>query len=130
MAEPHDNAPHGKRDQGGDQYGEPNSQGRAAFPDCLNGIMGVRHELIRGCVAHGSAANECLKSLYLRGENGDAVSWPGQPQSRVEQARPDGRLVTGELQGWQFRIDVIPAGLRISASAPGGGDPAVWVVTG
>jgi hypothetical protein len=32
------------------------------------------------------------------------------------------------LQGWQFRLDVIAAGLRISASAPGGGDPAVWVV--
>ena len=41
---------------------------------------------------------------------------------------PDGWTVTGELQGWQFRLDVIPAGLRISASAPGG-DPAVWVVT-
>ena len=39
-----------------------------------------------------------------------------------------GWIVTGELQGRQFRIDVIPAGLRISASAPGGA-PAVWVVT-
>jgi hypothetical protein len=44
-------------------------------------------------------------------------------------AVPGGWIVTGELQGWQFRIDVIPAGLRVSASAPGGGDPAVWVVT-
>ena len=35
---------------------------------------------------------------------------------------PGGWAVTGELQGWQFRVDVIPAGLRISASAPGGGD--------
>jgi hypothetical protein len=43
---------------------------------------------------------------------------------------PSGWIVTGELQGWQFRIDVIPAGLRISASAPGGGDPAVGVVAG
>jgi hypothetical protein len=41
---------------------------------------------------------------------------------------PGGWTVTGELQGWQFRLDVIPAGLRISASAPGGGDPAVWVI--
>ncbi|WP_277751920.1 hypothetical protein [Dankookia rubra] len=41
---------------------------------------------------------------------------------------PSGWFVTGELQGWQFRLDVIPAGLRISASAPGG-DPAVWAVT-
>jgi hypothetical protein len=42
---------------------------------------------------------------------------------------PGGWIVTGELQGWQFSINVIPAGLRISASAPGDGDPAVWVVT-
>jgi hypothetical protein len=44
--------------------------------------------------------------------------------------RACGWIVTGELQVWQFRIDVIPAGLRISASAPGGGDPAEWVVPG
>ena len=43
---------------------------------------------------------------------------------------PSGWVVTGELQGWQFHIDVTPAGLCISASAPGGGAPAVWVVTG
>ena len=42
---------------------------------------------------------------------------------------PAGWTVTDELQGWHFRLVVIPAGLRISASAPGG-DPAVWVVTG
>jgi hypothetical protein len=35
---------------------------------------------------------------------------------------PSGWLVTGELQGWQFRIDVVAAGLRISASAAGRGD--------
>jgi hypothetical protein len=48
-----------------------------------------------------------------------------EPNRRARAAR----LVTGEMQGWQFRLDVIPAGLRISASAPGRGDPAVWVVT-
>ena len=48
---------------------------------------------------------------------------------RPGKAAPGGWTVTGELQGWQVRLDVIPAGLRISASAPGG-DPAVWVVTG
>jgi hypothetical protein len=41
---------------------------------------------------------------------------------------PSGWIVSGKLQGWQFRIDVIPAGLRISAGAPGDGGPAVWVV--
>ena len=43
---------------------------------------------------------------------------------------PGGWTVTGELQGWQFRLDVVAAGLRVSASVPGGGDPAVWVITG
>jgi hypothetical protein len=38
--------------------------------------------------------------------------------------------VTGELQGWQFRLDVLPVLFRISANAPGGGAPAVWIVTG
>jgi hypothetical protein len=43
-------------------------------------------------------------------------------------AAPDGWTVTGELQGWQFQVDVVGTGLRITASAAGG-DPAVWVVT-
>jgi hypothetical protein len=44
------------------------------------------------------------------------------------QAASSGWTVTGELQGWQYRIDITAAGLRISASASGG-DPAVWIVT-
>jgi hypothetical protein len=55
---------------------------------------------------------------------------PGQPRSRAEQARLGGRIVTGEMQGWQFQIDVIPAGLHINASVPGDADLAVWVITG
>jgi hypothetical protein len=42
---------------------------------------------------------------------------------------PGGWIVTGELQGWQFRLDVAAGGLRTSASVPGD-DPTVWVVTG
>lgn len=38
---------------------------------------------------------------------------------------PDGWIVSSELQGWQSQLDVTPAGLRVNASAPGGGDPAV-----
>ena len=49
---------------------------------------------------------------------------------RCWKVAPDGWVVTGELQGWQFRLVVVACGLRISASAPGGGDPAVWIVTG
>jgi hypothetical protein len=45
----------------------------------------------------------------------------------TENTAPGGWIVGGELQGWQFRIGVVAAGLRISASAPGG-DPAVWVI--
>jgi hypothetical protein len=61
--------------------------------------------------------------------------WPGvgglEPwiTGRRWRAVPGGWIVTGELQGWQFRLEVVAAGLRVSASAPGGGDPAVWVVT-
>jgi hypothetical protein len=43
---------------------------------------------------------------------------------------PGGWTVTGELQGWQFRLAVTAGDLRISASTPGDSDPAVWVVTG
>jgi hypothetical protein len=42
---------------------------------------------------------------------------------------PGGWTVTSELQGWQFRLDVIPAALRVSASASGDGNSAVWAVT-
>ena len=44
-------------------------------------------------------------------------------------AVPGGWTVTSELQGWQFRLDAIASGLRVSAGTPGSGDPAVWVVT-
>ena len=43
---------------------------------------------------------------------------------------PSGWIVTGELQGWQFRLDVIAGSLQISASAPGGSDPVLWIGTG
>jgi hypothetical protein len=52
--------------------------------------------------------------------------WPGVGgleawiAGRRWRTAPGGWIVTGELQGWQFRLDVIPAGLRVSASAPGG----------
>jgi hypothetical protein len=48
--------------------------------------------------------------------------WPGLGgleawiAGRRWKATPGGWVVTGELQGWQFRLDVIPAGLRISVS--------------
>ena len=62
--------------------------------------------------------------------------WPGVGgleawiAGRRWKTMPGGWTVTGELQGWQFRINVVEGGLQVSASAPGGGDPAVWIVTG
>ncbi len=35
--------------------------------------------------------------------------------------------VRGELQGWRFRLETVPGGVRVVASA-GGGEPAAWVV--
>jgi hypothetical protein len=46
---------------------------------------------------------------------------------RPWQAVPGGWTVAGELQGWRFRLEVVPGGLRVFASA-GGGEPAVWFV--
>jgi hypothetical protein len=62
--------------------------------------------------------------------------WPGVGQveawiaERRWRAAPGGWTVNGELQGWHFRIEVIGEELRVSAHAPGGDTPAVWVVTG
>jgi hypothetical protein len=59
---------------------------------------------------------------------GDLEAWIA---GRRWKTAPSGWIVTGELQGWQFRIDVIPAGgLRISASAPGGGVSKAHFVRG
>ena len=37
--------------------------------------------------------------------------------------------VPGDLQGWRFRVEPAPDGVRVVASA-NGGDPAVWFVPG
>jgi hypothetical protein len=34
------------------------------------------------------------------------------------------------MDGWRFRLQPIEDGLRVSASAPGGGTPAIWLVKG
>ena len=48
-------------------------------------------------------------------------------EQRSWQATPAGWTVPGELQGWRFRVEVAPGGVRVIASARGG-EPAVWVV--
>jgi hypothetical protein len=62
-------------------------------------------------------------------------NWPGVGgleawvAGRRWKTAPGGWTVAGELEGWQFRVGVVAGGLRISASAPGGSVPAVWIVT-
>ena len=43
-------------------------------------------------------------------------------------ATPEGWTVTGELEGWRFGLAQVPGGLHVTATVPGGGAPAVWVV--
>ena len=55
---------------------------------------------------------------------GDVEPWiAGRPWRAV----PGGWTVAGELQGWRFRLEPAPGGLRVVASA-GSGEPAVWFV--
>ena len=62
-------------------------------------------------------------------------NWPGIGgleawiAGRRWKAAPGGWTVSGELQGWRFRIDVIAGGLRITTSALVIADPTVRVVT-
>jgi hypothetical protein len=46
---------------------------------------------------------------------------------RPWEAAQGGWTVPGELQGWRFRVEPVPGGIRVTASA-GGGSSAVWVV--
>jgi hypothetical protein len=55
-----------------------------------------------------------------------------QPRERPSRAAAaaDGWTVVGDLGRWHFRLYSVPGGVRISATAPGGGAPAVWLVSG
>ena len=54
---------------------------------------------------------------------GDIEPWiAGRPW----QAAPGGWMVAGELQGWRFRLEAVPGGVRVTAM--GKGEPAVWTV--
>ena len=43
------------------------------------------------------------------------------------QVTPGGWTVPGELQGWRFRVEPVPGGLQVTASAAGG-EPARWLI--
>jgi hypothetical protein len=46
------------------------------------------------------------------------------------QAEPDGWTVAGDVDEWRFWLRPVAGGVRISATAPGGGSPATWTVPG
>ena len=48
-------------------------------------------------------------------------------EQRPWEATPSGWTVPGELQGWHFRVEPAPGGVRVVASADEG-EPAVWFV--
>ena len=80
-------------------------------------------------LAGGVFTTEAYARVLLRGCGGfgGLETWIA---GRRWKTTPDGWIFTSKLQGWQLRLDFIPTGLRVSASAPGGGDPAVWVMAG
>ena len=47
---------------------------------------------------------------------------------RPWEAAQGGWTVPGELQGWRFRVEPAPGGVRVIASAGGGTEPMVWTV--
>ncbi len=57
---------------------------------------------------------------------GDVEPWIADQPWKAEAG---GWTVPGELQGWRFRVEPAPGGVRVVASA-GGGEPAVWFVPG
>ncbi len=44
-------------------------------------------------------------------------------------AAPGGWVVPKPFEGWRFRVELTPDGVRVVASA-NGGEPAVWFVPG
>ncbi len=43
-------------------------------------------------------------------------------------AEAGGWSVLGELQGWRFRLEVMPGGVRVIAFMGGGREPTLWSV--
>jgi len=56
---------------------------------------------------------------------GNVEPWIAEQSWKAAQR---GWTVARELEGWRFRLEVVPGGVRVIASTPGGGEPAVWVV--
>jgi hypothetical protein len=58
---------------------------------------------------------------------GGLEHWIADQSWKVE---PDGWTVLPDLNNWRFRLYPVTGGVQINATAPGGGRPAVWTVSG
>ncbi len=56
---------------------------------------------------------------------GHVEPWIAQ---RAWEATPNGWTVPVPLNGWIFRLEPVPGGVRVIASEGGGREPAVWFV--
>ena len=77
--------------------------------------------------AEGRRKTEAEARAALRAFDGigDIEPWiAGRPW----RAAPGGWTVAGELQGWRYRLETVPGGVRVIASTPGGGEPMAWTV--
>ena len=73
---------------------------------------------------HGSPGSG-TRALAAFDGLGERERWIAE--QRPSEATPAGWTVPGELQGWRFRVEPAPGGVRVVASA-NGGEPAVWFV--
>jgi hypothetical protein len=88
---------------------------------------GSQHKSWLGPEYAGVTEAEARAALRAFVGVGDIEPWiAGRPW----QAVPGGWTVAGELQGWRFRLEAMAGGVRVIASTPGGGEPAVWFVPG
>ena len=72
----------------------------------------------------GAMEAEARAALRVRMGAGAVEPWIAQ---QAWEATPRGWTVAVPLDGWVFRLEPVPGGVRVSASS-GKGAPAVWTV--
>ena len=70
------------------------------------------------------AEDEARAALRAYMGIGDVEPWIA---ARPWQAVPDGWAMAGELEGWRFRVEVAPGGVRVAAFMEKG-ESAAWIV--
>jgi hypothetical protein len=58
---------------------------------------------------------------------GGLQHWTADQSWKTE---PDGWTVLPDLKNWHFRLRRVADGVQVRATAPGCGQPAVWIVSG